>query len=199
MNVKSGKTINKNSGHHLSSIFVTFLLFISTLAGCASTGPDVNYDKALDFSQLHTFTIIPSDNTTAPTLMLHVEKAIEQVLISRGLQKVVQGSSENTESSDIEVSFIASSMTKEDGTTLNVGLGTGSYSRSGSISLGSIFSIPIGDQVSLHQTLQIDITKDSQIIYSASGSVEIDSKDTISIQQKLDELVESLLASFPPN
>ncbi len=90
-------------------------------------------------------------------------------------------------------------MTKEDGTTLNVGLGTGSYSRSGSISLGSIFSIPIGDQVSLHQTLQIDITKDSQIIYSASGSVEIDSKDTISIQQKLDELVESLLASFPPN
>ena len=77
-------------------------------------------------------------------------------------------------------------------------MGTGSFGRSGGISLGSIFSIPVGEQTTLQQGLQIDMVKDGKFIYSASGVVELESKDSISIQNKLDELVIRLLEQYPP-
>ena len=101
------------------------------------------------------------------------------------------------EDADIAVGYVPSTSTKEDGTTLNLGLGTGSYGRSGGISLGSIFSIPVGEQTSLHQRLQIDMVKDGKFIYSAAGSTELDGKDSISIQNSLNELVSELLNPYP--
>lgn len=205
MHIKSCQNLRQNTGYQQGLALVIFLLFISMLSGCTSTGPDINYDNEMDFSEIHTFAITSSESTTAQALVLHVEERIAQELIAKKLLRVTQGiaeekgNNEHAKGADIEVSFTVSTLTKEDGTTLSVGLGTGSYSRSGGISLGSIFSIPVGEQVSLHQTLQIDISKDNRIIYSASGSAEIDSKDSISIQQTLDKLVVSLLARFPPS
>jgi hypothetical protein len=65
--------------------------------------------------------------------------------------------------------------------------------------LGSIFSIPVGEQTTLQQGLQIDMVKDGTFVYSASGAVELESKDSISIQNKLDELVIKLLEQYPSN
>ena len=55
----------------------------------------------------------------------------------------------------------------------------------------------MGEQTTLQQGLQIDMVKDGKFIYSASGAVELESKDSISIQNKLDELVVKLLEQYP--
>ena len=53
--------------------------------------------------------------------------------------------------------------------------------------------------MSVYQNLQIDVIKDGQFIYSATGSAELEKSDSISIQQSLTELVGELLASYPVN
>jgi len=163
------------------------------VAACSSSKPQINMDETQNFSDIKTFYIQPPLNPINATLANHLSSAITQRLIEKGLTP----SSE--EDADIAVGYLPSTTTKEDGTTLNLGLGTGSYGRSGGISLGSIFSIPVGEQTTLQQGLQIDMVKDGTFVYSASGAVELESKDSISIQNKLDELVIKLLEQYPSN
>ena len=168
------------------------LLSLALVVGCASK-PQVSVDDSQNFSDIKTFYIQAPLNPINETLANHLSSSITERLITKGLTPA----SEND--ADVSVGYLPSTTTKEDGTTLNLGLGTGTFGRSGGISLGSIFSIPVGEQTSFQQGLQIDIVKDGKFIYSASGSVELESKDSISIQNKLDELVTSLLEQYPRN
>ena len=43
------------------------------------------------------------------------------------------------------------------------------------------------------------IARTAQPAYSAAGSAELESKDSISVQQKLEQLVEALLTAYPTN
>ena len=166
------------------------LLSLALVVGCASK-PQVSVDDTQNFADIKTFYIQAPLIPINETLANHLSSTITERLITKGLTP----STEND--ADVSVGYLPSTATKEDGTTLNLGLGTGAFGRSGGISLGSIFSIPVGEQTSFQQGLQIDIVKDGKFIYSASGSVELESKDSISIQNKLDELVKSLLEQYP--
>lgn len=170
-----------------------WLSFIAAffLTACTTTKPQVSVDDNQNFSEIRTFYIAPPATQVNETLKAHVESTISDTLQAKGLTYAAE------DVADVTVGYLPSTSSKDDGTTLSLGLGTGSYGRSGGISLGSIFNIPVGEQVSLHQTLQIDIVKDGQFIYSASGSIKLESKDSLSVQQKLDELISSLLAQYP--
>ena len=168
-------------------IVITALLTVA----CASNKPQVNVDEQQNFADIETFFVKPPLNAVNQVLQNHLENKITQHLVLKGLTPATE------DDADISVGYLPSTATKDDGTTLNLGLGTGSYGRSGGISLGSIFSIPVGEQVSFYQGLEIDIVKEGKFIYSASGSVELESKDSISVQAKLDELVEQLLEQYP--
>ena len=177
----------------LPRVKAVLLVLMSTLllTACASNKPQINVDENQNFAQISTFYVQAPATQINDTLKAHLETTIGDVLRAKGLV------SETEENADVIVGYLPSTSSKEDGTTLSLGLGTGSYGRSGGISLGSIFNIPVGEQVSLHQTLQIDVVRNGQFIYSASGSVELEKKDSISVQQKLDELVNTLLAQYP--
>tara|TARA_Y100000296_G_scaffold35043_1_gene40611 strand:+ start:77 stop:673 length:597 start_codon:yes stop_codon:yes gene_type:complete len=166
------------------------LLSLALVVGCASK-PQVSVDDTQNFADIKTFYIQAPLNPINKTLANHLSSTITERLITKGLTPTTENDA------DVSVGYLPSTTTKEDGTTLNLGLGTGTFGRSGGISLGSIFSIPVGEQTSFQQGLQIDIVKDEKFIYSASGSVELESKDSISIQNKLDELVTSLLEQYP--
>lgn len=166
------------------------LLCSVLVAGCSSK-PQVSVDDTQNFADIKTFYVQSPLNPINETLANHLSSTITERLIAKGLTPSVE------DNADVSVGYLPSTTTKEDGTTLNLGLGTGSFGRSGGISLGSIFSIPVGEQTSLQQGLQIDIVKDGKFIYSASGIVELESKDSISIQKKLDELVTTLLEQYP--
>jgi hypothetical protein len=167
------------------------LMTVLLITACASNKPQINVDENQNFAQINTFYVQAPTTQINDTLKAHLEATISDALRAKGL------TSESEENADVIVGYFPSTSSKEDGTSLSLGLGTGSYGRSGGISLGSIFNIPVGEQVSLHQTLQIDIVKNGQFIYSASGSIELEKKDSISVQQKLDELVTTLLAQYP--
>ena len=100
---------------------------------------------------------------------------------------------------DIRVGFFPSNRVEEGGSSVSIGLGTGVFGRSGGISLGSIFSVPVGEQVTEYQNLQIEVVQDGEFIYSAAGSAELEANDSISVQQALSELVVTLLQPFPAN
>jgi hypothetical protein len=63
--------------------------------------------------------------------------------------------------------------------------------------LGGVLSVPVGEQFTDYQNLQIEVINKSTVIYSASGSIEIESNDVIAVQQALNQLVLSLLDSYP--
>ena len=165
---------------------------VLVLSACSSNKPQVSVDETQNFADIKTFHIPAPVKPINATLANHLSSTITQHLIAKGLAPASE------DNADITVVYLPSNSTKEDGTTLNLGLGTGSFGRSGGISLGSIFSIPVGEQTTLQQGLQIDMVKDGKFIYSASGVVELESKDSISIQNKLDELAIRLLEQYPP-
>jgi len=169
------------------------MLLALALCACASNNKEISVDKNHNFSEIKTFYIQLPVNPINEALQNHLNYKIAQNLTAKGLELSKESDA------DIVVGYLPTTLTKDDGTTLNLGLGTGSYGRSGGISLGGIFSIPVGEQVSFYQVLDINIMRDGHFIYSASGSIELESKDTISVQAKLDELVDRLLLEYPTN
>lgn len=126
-----------------------------------------------------------------PEIESQLTSAISRALIAKGLKPSPE------EGADVLVGFLPSTASEENDTRLNLGLGSGVFGRSGGISLGSIFSVPIGERVTQYQNLQIDVVRGDTFIYSALGSVEVESTDSVTIQNKLGELVANLLEAFP--
>ena len=172
---------------------VLVFLFCAWLAGCASNKPQIKMREETNFATLKTFYVQPPLNSVNPTLEQHMASTITTVLQGKGLTAASE------EDADIKVGFFPSSRVEEGGSSVSIGLGTGVFGRSGGISLGSIFSVPVGEQVTEYQNLQIEVVQDGEFIYSAAGSAELEASDSITVQQALTTLVETLLEPFPAN
>ncbi|MCW8093092.1 DUF4136 domain-containing protein [Alteromonas sp. ASW11-130] len=181
----------------LKSLLPIIRLFVATVVvggltfGCASNTPHINMQEEHDFTTINTYYIQPPLNSSNATIERHVSSTIDTILRSKGLAAA------NQEEADIIVGFFPTSATKENDQSISFGLGTGVFGRSSAISLGSVFSVPVGEQVSLYQNLQIDIAQDGTYIYSAAGNAELEYKDSVSIQNKLTNLVHELLEAYP--
>ncbi|MCW8107739.1 DUF4136 domain-containing protein [Alteromonas ponticola] len=167
------------------------VLVSDLMVGCASNKPQINMVEEETFATIETFYVEPPLNWGNVPVENHIMSTITAVMQNKGLTPV------RKESADIEISFFPSTALKESGNSMSIGLGTGVFGRSSGISLGSIFSVPVGDQVTQYQNLQIDIIKGGEFIYSAVGSAKLESQDSITIQKELSELVHGLLKSYP--
>ncbi|WP_289028765.1 DUF4136 domain-containing protein [uncultured Paraglaciecola sp.] len=56
----------------------------------------------------------------------------------------------------------------------------------------------MGKQETIYQSLRIDIQQGDRVIWSGIDEIEIDSGNSVELQSKINELVESILKSFPP-
>lgn len=167
------------------------LIAALTLAGCASNKPQIKKVEDFNFASVNTFFVKPPLNSVNPTIENHLAASITDILTRKGLTPV------SKEEADVEVGFFPSTALKENGKSVSIGLGTGVFGRSSGISLGSIFNIPVGEQVTQYQNLQIDIVENGNFIYSAAGSAELETHDSITIQTALTELVNELLEPYP--
>ncbi|MFT2091114.1 DUF4136 domain-containing protein [Paraglaciecola sp. 2405UD69-4] len=168
------------------------LLMVSVICLGCSTTRQIDYDKTVSFSNINSFSLdqpIESPDQLRSTL---ISNSIEQNLISKGLNKT------ETAQGDIDVSYFAVTSTEPNRSSFSIGLGTGIGGRSGGISLGSILSLPLGKQEIIYQSLRIDIQQGDKIIWSGIDEIEIDSGNSVELQTKIGELVESILRSFPP-
>ena len=182
---------NLQSRSRTFRLFLVSLIAAIALVGCASNKPQVKKRDEFNFASVNTFYVSPPLNSVNPTIENHLAASITDILTQKGLTSV------SKEEADVEVGFFPSTAVKEDGKSVSIGLGTGVFGRSSGISLGSIFSIPVGDQVTQYQNLQIDIVKDGDFIYSAAGSAELETHDSITIQTALTDLVSALLEQYP--
>ena len=171
--------------------FLLALLPFFLLSGCASNKPQINMDKQQNFAAINTFFVKPPMNSVNATLENQLVSAITSIMRSKGLTAVSQADA------DVEVAFVPSTARKQDGKSVSLGLGTGVFGRTTGISLGSIFSVPVGEQVTEYQNLQIDVIKNGSFIYSAAGSAELEASDNISVQRALSDLVSKLLQPYP--
>ena len=167
------------------------IAFGSLLTSCASNAPSISVDETQDFQSIDSFHVKPPLNSVNPTLENGIAETIAKVMTAKGLTEVSQ------DEADVLIGFFPFVESKDDGTRLNIGLGSGTFGRSGGISIGSVFSIPVGEQFTEYQNLQIDVTKENTFVYSASGSTEIKANDAITVQRALNELVKSLLDNYP--
>lgn len=172
-------------------LFFCLIAFGGLLAGCASNAPSISVDETQDFQSINSFYVKPALNSVNPTLENSIAQTIANVMTAKGLTEVSQ------DEADVFIGFFPFVESKDGGSRLNIGLGSGTFGRSGGISIGSVFSIPVGEQFTEYQNLQIDVTKENTFVYSASGSTKIEANDAITVQRALDELVESLLDNYP--
>ena len=172
-------------------LFFCLIAFGILLSGCASNGPSISVDETQDFQSINSFYVQPPLNSVNPTLENSIAETIAKVMTAKGLTEASQ------DEADVFIGFFPFVESKDEGTRLNIGLGSGTFGRSGGISIGSVFSIPVGEQFTEYQNLQIDITKKNTFVYSASGSTEIKANDAITVQRALKQLVESLLDNYP--
>lgn len=172
-------------------LMLVFIAISTLLAGCASNKPQIEVNEEQNFAAIQTFHVQGPLNTVNPTIENHLASSITSILIKKGLTPA------DKKVADMEVGFFPATARKENGKSVSFGLGTGVFGRHSGISLGSIFSVPVGDQVSQYQTLQIDMVKDGTFVYSAVGSAELDANDSITIQRELTNLVNELLAPYP--
>ncbi|WP_414828191.1 DUF4136 domain-containing protein [Alteromonas sp. H39] len=172
-------------------LFILSLFALLLLAGCASSKPQVKMLDDYNFTSVESFYVRPPLNSVNQVVEEHIAVAITDVLTQKGLKPVPK------DDADVEVGFFPSTALKEDGKSVSIGLGTGVFGRSSGISLGSVFNIPVGEQATQYQNLQIDIIENGTFIYSAAGSAELESHDSITIQTALTKLVDDLLAAYP--
>jgi len=184
---------NKKARTSFPHCVMLVFLFCALLVGCASNKPQIKMLEETNFAALKTFYVQPPLNSFNPTLEQHMASTITTVLQGKGLTVASE------DEADIRVGFFPSNRVEEGGSSVSIGLGTGVFGRSGGISLGSIFSVPVGEQVTEYQNLQIEVVQDGEFIYSAAGSAELEANDSISVQQALSELVVTLLQPFPAN
>ncbi len=176
--------------HNVRAVFFAVIAALA-LTGCASNKPQIKKAENFNFASVNTFYVKPPLNSVNPTIENHLEASITDILTRKGLTPV------NKEEADVEVGFFPSTALKENGKSVSIGLGTGVFGRSSGISLGSIFNIPVGEQVTQYQNLQIDIVENGNFVYSAAGSAELETHDSITIQTALTDLVATLLEPYP--
>jgi len=181
----TGKTMKAK----YQSLFISALLLLTT--ACASQNAMVKVKNKQDFEGIKTFFVQQPLNEMHPGLQNHLESRIVQQLTQRGLKPSTQ------ENADVTVEYASSFSTRADINAPQIGTGFGDYGRSGGISMGGIYSFPIAQRDLYYQGLVIDIEKDGHFVYSAGASIELEAQDTISVQARLNKLVDKLLEEYP--
>lgn len=180
-----------NTRFHTARLLVVTLMCLGLVAGCSSNKPDVSVNEQTNFAGIDSFYVQPPLNSVNANLENHIVTAITSVLQSKGITPA------NKDSADVKVGFFPATNRDSSGKSVSFGLGTSVFGSATGLSLGSIFSVPLGEQSTQYQTLQIDVVQNGEFVYSASGRTELEAQDSIAVQRELTELVRKLLASYP--
>ena len=174
-----------------------FLLSFAVLfvTACSSSGPVVDYDTGYNFSGIQSFSVLVSDEAEAKIVDRRLEAAITQSLQSNGWLAI---DDEQADNADIKVRFSHFMQEQPNNQRMTIGLGTGSYGRSGGVSVGGSVNVPVGDQVKNYQTIQIEFISDTQIVWRGSSSARVNLNNAEQVKQVQEALITDILRQFPP-
>ena len=164
------------------------------LVGCSSK-PYIDYDTGFDFTTARSFYIIPTEIPDEPLMGPRVAAAINTDLVAKGLS-----AAPSREQADIAIGYSISAEEKPNNSRISIGVGTGGYSRGGGASVGGSVSKPIGSDMLLYNTVQIDMFPgdSDSLIWRSSDSFEIKGVDAQKKSEAAQSLVTRILQPFPP-
>ena len=164
------------------------------LTGCSSK-PYIDYDTGYDFGAVNSFYIVPTEIPDEPLMGPRIAAAINSELVAKGMSPTA-----SRDQADIAVSYSITAQEKPNNSRISIGVGTGGYSRGGGASVGGSVSKPIGSDMLLYNTVQIDMFPgdSDSLIWRSSDSFEIKGVDAQKKSEAAQSLVTRILQPFPP-
>ncbi|GAA0860151.1 hypothetical protein [Aliiglaciecola litoralis] len=169
----------------LISIFVVVFT-----AGCASNSVRIDTDQSTNFAQIKSYAVTsinPQDNLGADRLV----NSLTDFLTQNGKLVGDPGFVDAT----IEIDHYEQQQPNQ--SRLSIGLGTGSYGRSGGIGVGGSVSVPWGDDMLLYAIVVMKVLVDDRLVWSASNSAEIDTDQPSGTGDAQLKALRGLLDVFP--
>lgn len=174
---------------------VIVVLYTSLMLVACSSKPYIDYDTGFNFAAADSFYIIPTEIPDEPLMGPRIAAAINSELVARGLSEAA-----SRDQADIAISYSISAEEKPNNSRISIGVGTGGYSRGGGASVGGSVSKPIGGDMLLYNTVQIDMFPgdSDSLIWRSSDSFEIKGVDAQKKAEAAQSLVSRILQPFPP-
>ena len=177
-----------------------FTILIMAVGGCSGVKVSQDYDpgKALPVVKTYQWETTSQAMTgdvriDNPLLDARIRKAVDRVFSEKGFQKVADGLP------DFKVGYQLSISQKiqSDDLRTGFGFGFGSYGRGGGVAVGTGNTVTQYDQ----ERLVIDLTdvKSGELLWRGNGTRRLsEHTDPEKAEKSVNELVEKILAQFPP-
>jgi hypothetical protein len=186
---------------HLSRLSPVLLAAVLA-AGCANQPAGYDYDEAIDFAKLQTWTWLPEPQEKpsgdarldSPLLKKRIEAAVSRTLETKGFKQ------SDAQAADFEVGYIVTVEKKISSSGISSSVGFGRYS--GGSGFGISFGGPATQPLEYEEgTLIIDIkAKDSgKLVWRGSSTRRLGQAATPEESEKVvNAVVNEILANFPP-
>lgn len=181
------------------SRFISGIGVLSLLSACA-TNVNVDYDQAVNFSQLKTFSVLVRSDTDSkdtridsPLMDKRIVAAIETGMKAKEFAK-------RDSDADIQVKYRVDVKQEIESDASGISIGVGSFSRRVGVGIG--YNIPAADVQSYDRgVLTIDMIsgKTGQLIWRGSSGRRLYDGSTPEASDKLiNSIVNEILEEFPP-
>ncbi|WP_051275617.1 DUF4136 domain-containing protein [Aestuariibacter salexigens] len=170
--------------------FIFFTLFIA-LSGCANHSVTIDYNAAFDFSSLRSFQLSEPASEPLGLETQRMRQAVIDNLIGKGFER-------SEGSSDFLVDIVSGQTQQANESRFSIGLGSGSWGRSGGIGIGGSVSVPVGQQWLDYQWAEVRVVADSKIIWQGRHQLKLDTQSAQAAQHAQLELIRTILEKFPP-
>lgn len=175
------------------------VLLTGVLAACA-TVPNIDWDQSYDFSTIKTFRVVSPENIDvsdprldSPLVYARIQKAIQQVLMARGLEAV-------SEAPDMEITYRVGAKTGVESRGSGMAIGAGHYGYGGGV--GGGYYYPFYDVASYDEgvfTIDMLAGEDKRLIWRGSSTRRLYEGSTPdSSSELINGVVQSILNAFPP-
>jgi hypothetical protein len=177
----------------------TGLLMTAFIAGCTSN-VNVDYDKAVNFSTLKTYTLLPKSAKSTDDTRLDSPLVDKRIVAAITHNMTLKGFTQSASNPDIQVKYQVDTKQEivSDGSGVSMLFGTGSH-RTG---FGLAYSVPANDVQSYDRgVLTIDFisANSGQLVWRGTSSRRLYDASTPDSSEKLiNSIVTEILEAYPP-
>ncbi len=177
---------------HKFFLILSNLIILLTLSACASRAVLVDFDKNTDFEQLKTYYIYSvshDDQIGAERLVDHAQRLLEN-------KGALIADAEYVDAS-VEIEHFIEEQEKE--SRLSIGLGTGSFGRSGSIGVGGSVNLPLSSDAILFAVVRLKVIVKNKVVWQGNQRIEVENGVAESMGLAQTIALSDILAEYPLN
>lgn len=171
-------------------VIFSHLMLVLILTGCASRTALVDFDKNTNFNQLRSFYIYSVSDEDQIGAVRIVDRA--QFLFENKGALIAEA-----EFSDASVEIEHYIEEQENDSRFSIGLGTGSYGRSGSISVGGSVDLPVSNDLIPFAVVILRVIVKDKVVWQGSQRVEVEKGGNQSIGLAQIEALDDILREYP--